>query len=102
MRYFMLETIRQYAREKLFEANQSSRARDRHFAYFDVLSERIWEAFRSPTDQLAWRDKVDDELENLRSALEWGLDNNIEDAIHLAANFVSYQDGSAIFEKICR
>ena len=87
MRYFMLETIRQYAREKLFEANQSSLARDRHFAYFDALSERIWDAFRSPTDQLAWRDKVDDELENLRSALEWGLDNNIEDAIHLAANF---------------
>jgi predicted ATPase len=87
MRYFMLETIRQYAREKLFEAKQAAAARDRHFVYFDDLSEGMWQAFRSPTDQLAWRDKVDDEFENLRTALEWGLENNIEDAIHLAANF---------------
>jgi predicted ATPase/class 3 adenylate cyclase len=87
MRYFMLETIRQYAREKLFEAKQASTARDRHFVYFDDLSERMWLVFRSETDQLAWRDKVDDEHENLRAALEWGLENNIENAIHLAANF---------------
>ena len=87
MRYFLLETIRQYAREKLFEAKQASVARDRHFMYFDGLSEKMWEAFRSSTDQLAWRDKVDDELENLRAALEWALENNLEGAIHLVANF---------------
>jgi predicted ATPase/class 3 adenylate cyclase len=87
MRYFMLETIRQYAREKLFEAKQAAAARDRHFIYFDQLSEAMWQAFRSQTDQLAWRDKVDDEHENLRAALEWGLENNIENVIHLAANF---------------
>jgi predicted ATPase/class 3 adenylate cyclase len=87
MRYFMLETIRQYAREKLFDAQQSSAARERHFFYFDHLSERLWQAFYSSTDQLLWRDKVDDEHENLRAALEWGMENKIEDAIHLAANF---------------
>jgi len=87
MRYFMLETIRQYAREKLFEAKQAATARDRHFIYFDQLSEDMWLAFRSQTDQLVWRDKVDDERENLRAALEWGLENNIENVIHLAANF---------------
>ena len=87
MRYFMLETIRQYAREKLFDAKQSSAARERHFFYFDGLSEKLWQEFYSSTDQLLWRDKVDDEHENLRAALEWGLENKIEDAIHLAANF---------------
>jgi predicted ATPase/class 3 adenylate cyclase len=86
MRYFLLETIRQYAREKLFDAKQASTARDRHFVYFDNLSEKMWEAFRSPS-LLAWRDRVDDELENLRAALEWGLENHVEDAVHLAANF---------------
>lgn len=87
MRYFMLETIRQYAREKLFDAKQSSAARERHFFYFDGFSETLWQAFYSSTDQLLWRDKVDDEHENLRAALEWGLENKVEDAIHLAANF---------------
>ncbi len=86
MRYFMLETIRQYAREKLFDAKQASAARDRHFVYFNDLSERLWEASRSSA-MLAWRDRADDEVENLRAALEWGLENHVEDALRLAANF---------------
>ncbi len=86
MRYFLLETIRQYAREKLFDAKQASAARDRHFFYFDDLSEKMWDAFRSP-EVIAWRDRVDEELENLRAALEWGFENHVEESIHLAANF---------------
>jgi len=86
MRYFMLETIRQYAREKLFEAKQSSAARDRHFFYFDDLSEKMWDVSRLP-DLFDWRDRADDEAENLRAALEWGLQNNLEKALNLAANF---------------
>ncbi|HNM36974.1 MAG TPA: adenylate/guanylate cyclase domain-containing protein, partial [Anaerolineales bacterium] len=38
MRYFLLETIRQYGREKLFEAKQASAARDRHFIYYKNLT----------------------------------------------------------------
>jgi predicted ATPase/class 3 adenylate cyclase len=86
MRFFMLETIRQYAREKLFDTNQGWAARDRHFAYFDDLSERIWFASRND-DMLAWRDTADDEIENLRAALEWGMANHVEQALHLAANY---------------
>jgi predicted ATPase/class 3 adenylate cyclase len=86
MRYFLLETIRQYAREKLFEAKQSSAARDRHFVYFDDLSEKMWNGFRLP-DLFDWRDRVDDELENLRAALEWALEKHVENAVHLAGNF---------------
>ncbi len=86
MRYFLLETIRQYAREKLFDAKQASAARDRHFVYFDDLSEQMWEAFRS-ADMAAWRDRVEDEIENLRAAMEWGLEHHVEEAVHLAANF---------------
>jgi predicted ATPase/class 3 adenylate cyclase len=85
MRYFMLETIRQYAREKLFDAKQASVARDRHFVYFDDYSEKIWDATRS-AEILVWRDKADQEMENMRAALEWGLDHHAEEAVHLAAN----------------
>jgi non-specific serine/threonine protein kinase len=86
MRYFMLETIRQYAREKLFEANQSSAARDRHFVYFDRLCETMWDAFRSK-DMLRWRDRVDDEAENFRAAIEWGLDQHPDEILRLAAYY---------------
>ncbi len=86
MRYFMLETIRQYAREKLFDAKQASAARDRHYVYFDHLSETIWKVFQ--TDNIhVWRDQADDEMDNLRAAVEWGLENHLEEAIRLAGNF---------------
>jgi predicted ATPase/class 3 adenylate cyclase len=86
MRFFLLETIRQYAREKLFEAKQSSAARDRHFIYFDELSETLWESFRSEK-LLPMVSKANDEVENLRAALEWGMENHIEENLRLAANF---------------
>ena len=86
MRYFMLETIRQYAREKLFDAKQALAARDRHFVYFDELSEKMWHVFRS-ADMIDWRDRAEDEAENFRAALEWGLENHIEDAVHLAGHY---------------
>jgi predicted ATPase/class 3 adenylate cyclase len=86
MRYFMLETIRQYAREKLFEAKQSSVARDRHFVYFNQLSETWWETFRS-SNILPLLSRIDDEIENFRAALEWGLENHPEENVRLAANF---------------
>ena len=86
MRYFMLETIRQYAREKLVDAGQFAAVRDQHFIYYDALSEKMWGAFLS-TDLLAWRDTADDETENLRAAVEWGLQHHTEAALHLAANY---------------
>jgi predicted ATPase len=86
MRYFMLETIRQYAREKLNEANQVSAASERHFIHFDTLSEEMWNAFLS-TDLLAWRDIVDDESENVRAAVEWGMQHRAEAALRVAANY---------------
>ncbi len=86
MRYFMLETIRQYAREKLFEAKQAVAARDRHFFYFNKLSEIMWGTLSSP-DVLPLLGRVDDEIENFRAAFEWGLENHVEENVRLAANF---------------
>jgi len=42
--------------------------------------------FRS-TDMIGWRDRADDEAENLRAALEWGLENHIEAAVRLAGHY---------------
>ncbi len=86
MRYSMLETIRQYAREKLLEAQQASAARDRHFVYFDELSEKMWDMFRS-SDVLPLVNRAEIEVDNFRAALEWGLENRIEGTVRLAANF---------------
>ena len=86
MRYFMLETIRQYAREKVIRSEQSSVARDRHFVYFDSVSEKLYAGFRLENMPSVAND-AKDEVENLRAALEWGLENHVEENVRLAANF---------------
>jgi non-specific serine/threonine protein kinase len=82
-RYRMLETIRQYAREKLLEAGGSEVIRDKHLAYFVNLAEQAEpELIRS--NQVFWLNRLDDELDNLRIALEWALERNVEAGLRIA------------------
>jgi predicted ATPase/class 3 adenylate cyclase len=83
-RYRMLETIRQYAREKLMEASGSEIIRQQHLNYFMKLAEQAEpELYRS--DQLRWLNRLDDELDNLRMALEWALATDVESGLRIAA-----------------
>jgi predicted ATPase/class 3 adenylate cyclase len=87
MRYFMLETIRQYGREKLFEAKQSAAARDRHFIHYKNSSSGLWDVSYSANEAETQKLKsLQVELENLRAAFEWGLQNHVQDALDLAAS----------------
>ena len=82
-RYHMLETIRQYAREKLIEANEETRAKDAHrmcFAEFTVECEK---GLRGPK-QTTWRARFDAERDNLRAALAWAIESNAESSLQLA------------------
>jgi predicted ATPase/DNA-binding XRE family transcriptional regulator len=81
-RYHMLETIRQYAHERLLEAAESDLLRDKHLAYFVKLVEKATpELYRS--NQVLWLNKLDDELDNLRMALDWGLAADVELGLRL-------------------
>jgi predicted ATPase/class 3 adenylate cyclase len=87
MRYFILETIRQYAREKLFDAKQASAARDRHFVYYAKLSSGLWDVYRLTSEsEIQKFNSAQVEMENFRTAFEWGLQNHVQDALDLAAN----------------
>ena len=83
-RYRMLKTIRQYAREKLLEAGGGEIIRQRHLVYFVKLVEQAEpELYRS--NQAFWLNKLDDELDNLRMALEWALAIDAESGLRIAA-----------------
>jgi predicted ATPase/DNA-binding CsgD family transcriptional regulator len=71
-RYRMLETIRQYAQEKLNGSDDAAPMRDRHLAYFTALSEQAWYGFLSPDHHL-WTRRIATEIDNVRSALNWSL-----------------------------
>ena len=72
-RYRMLETIRQYAHEKLVESGQSAAVRDRHLQYYIDLAERLEDKIRGRVgDQV--RPRLASELENIRLASAWSLE----------------------------
>jgi len=84
-RYRMLETIRQYAREKLLEEGTGGIVRQRHLTYFVKLTEQAKpEIHRS--NQAFWLNKLDDELDNLRVSLEWALSGDGADGLRICTN----------------
>ena len=83
-RYRMLETIRQYAREKLAETDGGESIRDEHLAYFLKLAEQAGpELFRS--NQGVWLKRLDAELDNFRTALERALNKDIEAGLRIVS-----------------
>jgi tetratricopeptide (TPR) repeat protein len=72
-RFSMLETIREFAHDRLQEAGELEAVRQRHGEYF--LSRAIdTEAELTRTDQSKWLDYWDSEQDNLRTALRWAVD----------------------------
>jgi tetratricopeptide (TPR) repeat protein len=85
MRYHLLETVRQYAREKLLDTEAIEAVRDRHLDYFLWLSEQAEPHLRSH-DQLAWNDRLEVEVDNLRAALEWSEQEQVEKGQRIACS----------------
>jgi tetratricopeptide (TPR) repeat protein len=73
-RYRLLETIRQYARDRLVDVGESEAVRNRHFDWFLELAERVEPELIGPR-QVAWLDRLEIEQDNFRAALAWGLDS---------------------------
>jgi predicted ATPase/DNA-binding winged helix-turn-helix (wHTH) protein len=72
MRYRLLETIREYALERLAEAGGLDKARARHAHHFAELAERADPELRGP-GQVEWIRRLDAAEDNLRAALQWSL-----------------------------
>jgi predicted ATPase len=69
-RFTMLETIREYALEKLAESGEMAAVRQQHAAYYLALAEEAQLKLRG-SQQEPWMNRLDEELGNLRAALEW-------------------------------
>lgn len=69
-RYRLLETIRQYAHEKLIQTDETDQVGVRHLNLFLDLAERAEKELHGP-DQVAWLDRLENEYDNLVTALDW-------------------------------
>ncbi len=84
-RYRLLETIRQYARDRLVEADEDADVRTRHGAWCVTLAEQTPTELRGPRQRL-WLARLELEHDNLRAALAWSRDDpgGAEAALRLA------------------
>jgi non-specific serine/threonine protein kinase len=83
-RYKLLETVWQYARQKLEEAGELSTLGKLHRDWYLALAERAQPELRC-ADQFAWLSRLDDEMANLRVAMQWSTSDgdNSEALLHL-------------------
>jgi predicted ATPase len=79
-RFRMLETIHDYARERLEQSGEAEMIRGRHVAHFLGLAEQAEPELRG-AQQREWFDLLEAEHDNLRTALAWARragDNEVE------------------------
>jgi len=73
-RYRMLETIRQYAQERLETSGEEPTIRERHFAYYLALVERLEPVLPGGVGQKEALDLLEADHDNLRSTLTWAFE----------------------------
>jgi tetratricopeptide (TPR) repeat protein len=83
-RFGLLETIREYALERLRDGADWREAHDRHAAYFLAFAEPAPAELQGP-GQLVWLDRLETEYGNLGAAMSWLVEQGqLESAIHLS------------------
>jgi predicted ATPase len=85
-RLTLLETIRDYGLERLAESGEEQAVRGRHADWFVRLSERAGPEL-SGTDQVAWFDRLELELDNLLAALAFLVESkDANEALRLTSS----------------
>ena len=88
-RFMTLETLREYALEKLAESGEEQAVRQAHAEYFLALAEQAEpELYRA--DQQRWLNRLEEEYNNLREGLEWFYHNNVESAACFAVSLTNF------------
>jgi tetratricopeptide (TPR) repeat protein len=80
-RFVMLETVHEFAREKLQESGEAESLKRTHAGYFLALAEEARPELNGP-DQLEWLERLEAEHDNIRAALSWALERK-EDELAL-------------------
>jgi len=106
-RYRLLESIRDYALEKMRQAGEAARLRDRHLDLFLARAEEAAPRLGDAYQQL-WLAWLEGEHDNLRAALAWSLEGGrIEAGLRIANALIRFweirghlPEGLAWFERL--
>ncbi len=91
-RYGMLESIRQYAQNKQFEAGEGESLRDRHTDYFVALVE-LYDREGMGAEFYNWMDRFALEGDNLRAVYEWIVEDRPGLTLRFTGMLLQYEVG---------
>ncbi|CDO86233.1 transcriptional regulator [Mycobacterium triplex] len=85
MRYRLLETVRQYALEKLGDSGEADTVRARHRDYYTAMATRLDAPAAAGHQQRV--EQIEIEIDNLRAAFAWSRENvDVELALQIASS----------------
>jgi predicted ATPase/transcriptional regulator with XRE-family HTH domain len=91
-RFVMLETMREYALDRLEACGQAEALRERHARYYLDLAERAERELQGG-EQVTWLDRLAREYDNLRAALTWSIARGeTETALRLSGALSGFWD----------
>ena len=71
-RYRLLETVREYGREKMQQAGEEAFVRSRHFRFFLAIAKEAEQGLHG-RNHIQWIKRLEQEHDNLRAAMEFAL-----------------------------
>lgn len=90
-RFTLLETIREYALERLTDRGELETTRRQHLDYYVTLAEAAQTGLTGP-EALSWLDRLETEHDNLRAALRWAASAAAAGGLRLASALVPFWD----------
>ncbi len=97
-RFWMLETIREYAAERLDDSTEGESLRGAHAAHYLGWAEDAAPNLRGPT-QAEWLSRFDDEYANMRAALAWCVKAHPDRALRLGGALRRYWWARSLLEE---
>jgi predicted ATPase len=88
-RYGMLETIREYARERFDESGEIELTRQHHRDFFIAFAEKAEPKLKGG-EQIAWLDHLEVEQDNFRVAWDCGIESDVDLALRLASALLDF------------
>ena len=95
-RFRLLETLRQYALERLDDTGNAQDYRRRHAEHYAALAEAAGPGLEGP-DEAAWVRRFDAELDNLRAAVAWAVDAQAQADAELGLRIVAPLVGQSFY-----
>ena len=89
-RYWMLETIREFAATELEASGEADALRRQHAEFFTAFAERADPHLRHGPDQQRWVERVAADYDNVRAAMSFALEHDLTLALRLVGRIAFF------------